>query len=141
MNSNRTMHLILGLTALCFTASFLRAAEIAAVNGSFSLPSQTYWGSAVLPAGAYTFTLDHSDLRGRILIQQGTKKIATIMVPGSSVTRLPEGSSMLIVDQRVRSLRLAPIGLTFIYPIQKQRRDVLAGRPGVPGVSLLIPLK
>jgi hypothetical protein len=138
MKSNRTTHLILGFTVLCFTVSLLRAAEIAAVNGSFTLPSQTYWGPAVLPAGNYTFTLDHSDLRGQILIRQGMKVIARVLVQGPSVSSFPEGSSMLIMDHSVRSLRLAPIGLTYIYPIQKRKGEMLARRPGVPGVYVSV---
>jgi hypothetical protein len=140
MKSNRTMTLFLGLAVLGFTASSLRGAEKAEVEGSFTLPSQTYWGSVRLAPGDYSFTLDHSDLRGRITVRQGTKAVAIFMVEGPTITGSREGSSMLIVDHSVRSLRLAPIGLTYTYPIQKQTRDLLARRPGVPGVSVSVAI-
>src|SRR2546423_1317722 len=108
MKPNRTMTAFLGLAVLCLTASSLRGQGRAAVEGSFTLPSQTHWGSVVLPPGDYNFTLDHSDRRGQIIVGQGTKAIATLRVQGPTATGSQEGSSMLIVDHSVRSLRLAP---------------------------------
>jgi hypothetical protein len=138
MKPNRTMTAFLGLAVLCLTASSLRAEGIAAVEGSFTLPSQTHWGSVLLPAGDYSFTLDHSDLRGQITVRKGTKAVAIFRVEGPTITGSREGSSMLIVDHSVRSLRLAPIGITYIYPIQRRTRDLLARRPAVPGLSVSV---
>ena len=139
MKSNRTMTLFLGLAAICLTAGSLGAADLI---GSFTLPSQTYWGSAILPPGSYTFTLGHATPQGLILIRHGTKGVALIMTQSMSSTKLSEASSMQIVGSRVRSLHLGPIGLTYNYPIpKKQEVEMLARGSGVPSASVSVAAK
>src|SRR5690242_20972751 len=109
MKSNRKMTLLVGLAAICFAASSLKASDLV---GSFTLPSETHWGTVVLPAGDYTFTLDRATLDGRIRIARGNNRRAIVMAQGINLTSRFGGSSMLIVGNRVRSVHLAPVGLT-----------------------------
>ncbi len=139
MKSSRKMKLLLGLAGMCLTAGLLGAAE---VNGSFTLPLQAHWGLAVLPAGHYTFSLDHATVNGRILVRRGNEGVAVILAQALSPTDSSGASSMLIVGNRVSSLHLAPIGLTYKYAIPKdQRREMLTERFGVPGISVAITTK
>lgn len=138
MNWNRKFGLLSGVVAMCLTAGSLSAADC---TGSFTLPSQTQWGSAVLPAGDYTFILDHAAIDGRILLRQGTKGVAIVHAQGFSMTSASGASSMLIVEGRVRSLHLASLGLTYNYPSHHDRGRILARASTVRGVAVAVAAK
>jgi len=140
MKSNRTVTVLFGVGCLCLATGLLRAADVA---GSFTLPLQTHWGSAVLSAGDYTFSLDHTTPNGRILLRRGNDGIAIVLAQGMDVTpySASASSSMLIVGNRVRSLHLATAGLTYTYGTDQGRKELLAGRSGVPGISVLVSTK
>ncbi len=138
MKSSRKMSLFLGLAGMCLTAGLLGAADF---TGSFMLPFQTQWGSAVLPAGDYTFRLDHATLNGHILVRRGSEGVAIVMAQGIAEARSSGASSMLIVGNRVRFLHLARSGVTYSYQIHPERREILARSSGVPGVIVSIATK
>ena len=106
--------------------------------GSFILPNQTQWGSAVLASGDYTCALDHARLNGRILIMRANKGAALVLAQGMNATSHSGSSSMLIVGNRVRSLHLAAVGQTYIYQTHRQKREMLAMQSSVPGVSVAV---
>ena len=138
MKSNRRTNLLLGLAGLCLSAGLLRGAD---VTGSFTLPHQTRWGTAVLPAGNYTLTMDHANASPLIIhVRQGTKNIAMVRADGASITGFSGDSTLRILESRVRSLRLAPTGFTyhFVQP-KNERQQVLArtARPPETAVALL----
>jgi hypothetical protein len=135
MYLNRKSLLLLGAAAMCFTTGSLRAADVA---GSFTLPSQTKWGLATLSPGDYTFTLDRASLDGRITVHKGTKAVLMVNSQGIAETGASGGSSMKIVNGRVRSLRLAPAGLTFDYAPRKKEAQVMAGRPAQHETNVLV---
>jgi hypothetical protein len=135
MKSNRKMTLFLGIAGMCLMANSLRASDMV---GSFTLPQETQWGLAVLAPGDYTFALDHPTLNGFISIIRGTKTVALVQAMGIDATSTSGGSSILIVGNRVRALRLAPVGQTYTYQIHRQRRETLAGRTRVPSVSVAV---
>jgi hypothetical protein len=95
----------------------------------------------VLPSGDYTFTLDHATQNGRILLRQGNHAIAVIIPQGMEVTAYTATSSLLIVGNMVRSLHLAPVGLTYQYQIHQERKELFSGHPKVPGISVLVTTK
>ncbi len=138
MKSSRILVLFLGLAGVCLTAGPLGAG---AVQGSFTLPSETQWGVAVLPAGEYTFTLDRSTLEGHILVRRGTEGVALVLAQGMFPTGSSGSSSMLIVGGRVRSLHLAPLGLTYNYQIHPQRSETLTGISAVRTVTVSLVKK
>src|SRR5690242_20438020 len=112
MKSNRKMTLFLGLAAICLMAGSLSAADLV---GSFTLPQETQWGSAVLTAGEYTFALDHATLNGRISVMRRNKaRVGLILAWGIEQASQSGGSTMVIVGNRVSSLHLAPVGQTYI---------------------------
>jgi hypothetical protein len=139
MKSSWKMSLCLSLAGMCLTAGSLGAAE---ATGSFTLPHQTRWGRAVLPAGDYTFTLERIAVNEFIFVNRGNKNVAIAMAQGVSRAGASEASSMLIVGNRVQSFRLATVGRTYHYAIpKKEQRELLARRPGAPGVSVSITAK
>jgi hypothetical protein len=140
MKSSWKMNLSLSLAGMCLTAGLLGAAE---VTGSFTLPHQTRWGTAVLPAGDYTLTLERTALNNEfIFVRRGNKTVAIAMARGVSSKGAAEASSIRIVENRVQSVHLAPVGLTYDYAIpKKQERELLARRSGAPGVSISIAAK
>lgn len=111
---------------MCFTTSSLRAADLA---GSFTLPSQTKWGLAVLSPGEYTFTLDHAIIDGRITVYQGTKPVLMVHSQGISEIGSSRQSSMKIVNGRVRFLRLGPARVTYSFAPHKKEAQLVAGQP------------
>jgi uncharacterized protein YaiE (UPF0345 family) len=135
MHLNRKSLLLLGAAAMCFTTGSLRAAD---VTGSFTLPSQTHWGLAVLSPGEYTFTLNRAAIDGRITVYQGTKPVLMVISQGISQTGSSGESSMKIVNGRVRFLRLTAAGLTYSYPVHKKEAQVMAGRPIQPDKTVLV---
>ncbi len=139
MKSSRKRSLLQGLASICLTAGLLGAAD---VTGSFTLPSQTQWGSAVLPAGDYTFTLDHATLDGQIVLKRQPKgPSAVVLAQGMNPAGSSGASSMRIVGNRVRSLYLAPAGLTYSYQTHPEQREILARSSGVPGITVAITTK
>jgi len=140
MKSSWKKNLSLSLAGICLTAGLRGAAE---ATGSFTLPHQTRWGQAVLPAGDYTFRLERTSLSDEfLLVNRGNKTVIIAMGQRVSSTSFAGGSSMLIVGNRVRFLHLAPVGLTYLYAIPKnEQREMRTRRSGAPGVSVSIAAK
>ncbi len=96
--------------------------------GSFTLPHQTQWGIAVLPAGHYTLTLEHAMQSEILKISQGTHGVALEVPHSAAFTGTSGGSFISIVGNRVRELHLAPVGLTYSYGMPKNERRQILGR-------------
>ncbi|MGH9582808.1 MAG: hypothetical protein ACRD4O_07730, partial [Bryobacteraceae bacterium] len=117
------MSLCAGIAVICLTAGSLKA-QYVGVEGSFSLPFETHWGMAVLPAGDYAFAMDSTT---RIIaITQGTKHIGMVLAQAFTPASSSGASSMTIVGRRVRSLHLAVLGLTYNFPGHKGESEFLA---------------
>ncbi|MFZ0590368.1 MAG: hypothetical protein WAM39_07795 [Bryobacteraceae bacterium] len=139
MKSNIRLTLLLSLAAVCFTSGSLRAADL---TGSFTLPSETHWGLAVLPAGDYTFTYDRMAHHCPVIsVSRGNKVVAVILNQESSLTSTSGGSSMQIEGNRVRTLHLAPLGETYYYPVPKREKEVLARGSSVAAAVVSIAAK
>lgn len=111
MRSNYKMRLLAAAAALLAVGTL--AANDA--GGTFTLPFQTSWGSAVLKPGRYTFVLDRATIDGTITISQGRRVIAMIGARGFIQTRRAAGSSISIVGHRVCSLYLRSVGIVYEY--------------------------
>lgn len=138
MKSIRRVNLFLGLAAMCFAAGSLSAQT--AVVGSFTLPSETHWGTAALPAGDYTFALGYFSTSGIkvITISRGKRAVAFVLAQAYSPASSSDRSLMMIREQRVRSLHLASAGATYYFPAHKNDRELLAIRSSVrPGVAVI----
>ena len=69
INRNRLLGVVaIGLLTMSAGASKTVAQRIAE-RGSFTLPFEVRWNSAVLPAGDYTFTMDSTGLNGTMNLQ------------------------------------------------------------------------
>jgi hypothetical protein len=118
---------VLGLFAACISA---RPAAAQAFQGSFTLPEEVRWQSAVLPAGDYTFTIASTTFPARIVIR-GKNQAAVVMTVGLSEKPM-EAPSHLKIERRgearyVRELYLADINLHLRYFVPKpENRDLLA---------------
>lgn len=102
---------------LAVAAAFLAAGTLAAsdASGTFTLPFQTSWGSAVLQPGRYTFVLDRATIDGTVTISQGRRVVAMIGAKGFTQTHRSAGSSISIVGHRICSLYLRSVGVAYEY--------------------------
>lgn len=111
MKSNRKTRLF-GVAAALLTAGALAASE---ASGTFVLPFQAHWGSAVLQPGNYKFELDRATIDGTVTISQGPKVIALVGARGFTRIDRTDGSSISIVGRKVCSLYLRSVGIVYDY--------------------------
>jgi hypothetical protein len=105
---------------LCLFGSLANAQS--AIKGEFTLPSEVHWGRAVLPAGQYSFDLP--SMRTPQMIQvRGEGVNVMLMAQAVGDRPAPTDSALVLVRQGdsnfVRSLRLAPLGVSLYYPSPK----------------------
>ena len=101
----------------------------------FTLPVAAHWGSVVLPAGDYSFTMQTSGVP-YLLDVRGQGKQAFIMTAAAD-TRSYSGQNQLNLiksgeDYFIGSLELPELGLTFIYggaPAKRELRERMTRAP------------
>jgi hypothetical protein len=113
-----------GVAALALGAFATSGKAQSAYQGKFTLPSETHWGGATLPAGDYTFTLASASSPYRLYIQ-GQAGTAIIM-PSAADEKVVSGHAQLnLVDiadvQNVETFEAPELGLTFSYATPKQK--------------------
>jgi hypothetical protein len=138
MKANLRTRFLLSIAAICFAATSLRA-EAPRLSGSVTLPSQTRWGSLLLASGTYQFTLDREGAGGLFTIKQGKRAIGVMSAGALFLSRSSTRSSMLITGNRVRSLYLAPLGATYLYPMRNVEKKVVATKSNAESVSVAVP--
>jgi hypothetical protein len=93
-------------------------------QGKFTLPFETHWGSATLPAGDYTFVMSSASSDYRLYIR-GAKVSAIIQantVEERVASKRPQLNIVDITDvHTVQTLEAPELGVTFTYwtPTQK----------------------
>jgi len=123
----------LAVLAAGLSAGLARAQE---VKGKFTLPFEARWGTAVLPAGDYSFRVNASAAPCMVSVSQGGRVVAFILT-SSTNRREVEGSSALIAvrsagSYRIRALRLAEVGAVLEYMSPKaEPRQILAQQPAL----------
>ncbi len=87
-------------------------------KGSFTLPCEVRWNSAVLPAGHYTFTIESTALPARMILRgaNGSIFIQTMALSDHSTNQ----HSALTIERRggtcfVKELYLSDRGRHFLY--------------------------
>ena len=126
----------LSATRLLVIVMWITCAFAAAANGQSSsftgrltLPYEVHWGTAALPAGDYSITMEY--FGAPILIRSAsgeTTMLGRIPVRGDS----EKGPACLFITVRgneriVRSLNLPQLGTSFIYePLSNTERELLA---------------
>ena len=92
-------------------------------QGKFTLPVETHWGSATLPAGEYTFTVGSAAAQYRLYIhgERSNFIIPTVTAENSA----PQNAQLNLVDvadkQTVETFDAPQLGLTFSYWTPKQK--------------------
>ena len=124
----------LALLAGCLTANPASAQE--AFKGSFTLPFEARWGNIVLPAGQYSFTLDHATAQGIVTIQKETGRygyMGRVLNQGTYDRQVVDHSELVLVrsggNYRIRALRLGDLGMTFEYSVPKGERQLISQTP------------
>ena len=127
----------LGVAALALGALATNGNAQNAYQGKFTLPVETHWGGATLPAGDYTFTLPSATAPYRLYIQgQGVGAIIAAATANQRVvSERPQLNLVDIADvQTVQTFEAPELGLTFIYatPTQKHMGRKVVGQKTVP---------
>jgi hypothetical protein len=107
------------LLASCLFASLANAQ--AGMQGKFTLPYETHWGQAVLPAGDYQlrFTLDGSGSTMLVIRNAKTLRIVAFESANIREDSANDQSALLIATRGerhfVHSLRISEVGQVFVY--------------------------
>jgi hypothetical protein len=136
MRLNRSLKLVaplaLALLAGCLTANLASAQE--AYRGKFTLPFEARWGQVVLPAGEYSFTLDHGTVGGIVSVREETgRAVGYVQTEGIYDRQTFDHSELVLVrsgeNYAIRALRLADLGLTLEYSVPKTGRQLIVQSP------------
>jgi hypothetical protein len=143
MNRSLIKSLVVTVAALCWSAGLASAQS--AIKGEFTLPFEARWGQAVLPAGEYSFDLASTRVPEVVQIR-GEGKNVMIMAQGTSDIRTSENSALTVAQigdvHVVRSLRLAPLGVTLHYAPHKVQPQAVAQMPEhIEGVPVRVAVK
>jgi hypothetical protein len=127
----------LGAAALALGALATSGNAQNAYQGKFTLPVETHWGAATLPAGDYTFALPSMSSPYRLYVQgQGIGVIITAITADQRVvSERPQLNLVDIADiHTVQTFEAPELGRTFIYatPTQKQMGRKEARQKTVP---------
>jgi hypothetical protein len=92
-------------------------------QGKFTLPFETHWGSATLPAGDYTFVMSSASSAYRLYIRG--EKVNAIIMATSADEKVVSGHAQLnLVDiadtQTVQTFDAPELGKTFVYSTPTQ---------------------
>jgi CRISPR/Cas system-associated protein Cas5 (RAMP superfamily) len=113
-----------GVAALALGALATSGKAQNAYQGKFTLPFETHWGGATLPAGDYTFALPSNSAPYRFYIQgQGTSAIIHAnTVEKKVVSKRPQLNIVDITDvHTVQTFEASELGVTFTYSTPKQK--------------------
>jgi len=107
----------LAMLAACFSAGHANAQML---QGKFTLPSETRWGQATLPAGDYSFTLASVSSDCPLLIQRGTTNVGMFFATVRD-QNYSDHAELRIEKGTVRALNLPSLGMVFEYAPQHHK--------------------
>lgn len=90
-------------------------------QGKFTLPHETHWGQAALPAGDYMITFTHDNTPQPMLVIRDAKSRLIVGYESLNIRENgTKGESALLISTRgtewvVYSLRIAELGESFVY--------------------------
>lgn len=117
-----------GVAALALGALATGENAQSVYQGKFTLPSETHWGNATLPAGDYTFTMASASSPYRLYVhgEAGNAIIVASSVDHGVVSGVPQLNLVNLSDtENVETFEAPELGLTFTYWTPKQQH---AGR-------------
>jgi len=107
-----------GAAALALAALAISGNEQNVYKGKFTLPFETHWGSATLPAGDYTFVMSSASSHYRLYIR-GAQVNAIIMAASIDDKAVSDHAQLNLVDiadvQTVQTFDAPELGRTFVY--------------------------
>jgi len=113
-----------GVAALVLGALATSGKAQTVYQGKFTLPFETHWGGATLPAGDYTFTLA-SATSPYTLYVHGQGGDAIIFATAADEKVVSAHAQLNLVDiadrQNVETFEAPELGLTFSYATPKQK--------------------
>jgi len=126
-----------GVAALALSALATNGNAQNIYQGKFTLPFETHWGSATLPAGDYSFVMSSASSDYRLYIR-GEKVNAIIMAAAADEKVVSGHAQLNLVDisdtQTVQTFDVPELGKTFVYstPTQKHMGHKEAHQKTVP---------
>jgi hypothetical protein len=113
-----------GIAALVLGALATNGKTQNIYQGKFTLPVETHWGGATLPAGDYTFTVASASAQYRLYIRGQRTNFIILAVTAENAT--PQHARLNLVDiadvYTVRTFDAPDLGLTFTYGTPTQKR-------------------
>jgi len=114
----------LGVAALALGALATSGSAQNAYQGKFTLPFETHWGNATLPAGDYTFAMSSASSQYRLYIR-GAQVNAIIMATSTDDRAVADHAQLNLVDiadvQTVQTFDAPELGLTLVYLTSAQQ--------------------
>ncbi len=96
-----------------------------AIQGKFTLPFETHWGGATLPAGDYAFVMPSATYPYRLYIR-GQATTAIIMATGIDKKVASDHAQLNLVEiadaQNVQTFEAPELGLTFDFATPSPKR-------------------
>jgi hypothetical protein len=127
----------IGVAALSLSALAAGGNAQDSFQGKFTLPFETHWGSATLPAGDYSFTLPSNSAPYRFYIH-GRAANAIIQASTAEQQVASERPQLNLVDvgdvHSVQTFEAPELGVTFTYwtPSEKHLGHKVTGQKTVP---------
>ena len=113
-----------GITALVLNALSTSGSAQDMYRGKFSLPVETHWETATLPAGDYTFAVVSESDQYRLYIRGQRTKFIVPSITAENAT--PRRAQLNLVDIAgvftVQIFDAPELGLTFTYWTPRQKR-------------------
>jgi len=116
-----------GLFAAC--ANGQSGSGVVIYRGNFTLPHETHWGKAMLPAGEYSISFDSNRTPGLVRSKDGKTSVFT---PIPFTNDANKGPAALVIaahgnEREVLSLNLPAIGGSMVYKrLTPAEREVTA---------------
>lgn len=129
---NSRLVALLGFVLVSFLTVGIARAQERVSKGNFTLTSAVRWGTALLPAGNYSFELD---LTNDLITVRGSHRAVMIMSMVHDTDRHVESSALILVPRNgirtVRALEFAPQKVVVLYAIPKEttKRKEIAREP------------
>lgn len=132
---HNSTYFILFLLAACVSTGILSAQVQGSIyRGNFTLPFETRWGTAVLPAGDYSLSLNSTTMPVRATVR-GENGAVLIQAEAMATQSASDKSSLVVVRNArrgtVRSLYLAELGTAFYFAAPKAERQFIAQGPEI----------
>jgi len=140
MNTKRSISMVavMALVLVAATVSPSLASAQKQVEGKFTLPCTTYWGTTILPAGDYTFSVSSVSQHGAVLSVRGEKSMrVTVIANNNSIVEqnaleLKRSGSAAVVTK----MYLAEAGISMQFRASASARELVAAATTPPQTEL-----